>query len=159
MLRFCICRILGLALRGPSDRSRLLDRAELLWPGMTHGRKQNRLGNLKIWRTKGVRSQQSFSQSSAAPLHCTSLLKRPGKKPNSRQPGRLPSQLWQGYSIRKSKQVSPLSGRYIIIKIIFIATPVTAACNLWVFALSWHSPDWQHKACVCDKFSVRDSSY
>lgn len=156
MLSSCICEIFGLTLRGPCERSRLLDREVLLGPKMTHGRKQNGSGSLNIWRTKGVLSQQSFSQ---MPLpHCTSLLET-WKRPSSCQPGWLLSQLWQVYSICKSKQVSPLSWRYIITKIILIATPVTSVYNLWVFALSWHSPDWQSKACMCDKFSLRDSSH
>lgn len=80
------------------------------------------------------------------------------KEPASCQPGWLLSQLWQVYSICKSKQVSPLSWRYVIIKIILIATPATIAYNLLVFAFSWHGPGWQNKARMCDKFSVRDSS-
>lgn len=157
LLRFRICQIFGLSLPGPYEHSRLLGREVLLGPRMTHGWKQNRLGNLKIWRTEGMRSQQSFSQI-LPPLY--QFIKDTWKKKTSScQPGWLLSQLWLVYSICKSKQVSPLSWRYIIIKIILIATPATIAYNLLVFALSWHSPDLQNKVCMCDKFSARDSSH
>lgn len=153
--------VFALTLRGTCECSRLLDREVFLGPRTARGWKQNRLGNLKIRRTTGVCSQQSFSQNLPPLPHGTSLLKRPEKKkkiPRSCQPGWLLAELWQVCSICKSEQVSPLSWRHIIIKIIPIATPVTIAYNLWVFALSWHSPDWQNKACMCDKFSVRNSS-
>lgn len=51
----------ALTLRGTCECNRLLDREVLLGPRMACGWKQNRLGNLKIQRTKGVCSQQSFS--------------------------------------------------------------------------------------------------
>lgn len=62
MLRFCICQIFVLSLPGPYEHGTLLGREVLLGPRMTHDQKQNRLGNLKIWRTEGICSQQSFSQ-------------------------------------------------------------------------------------------------
>ncbi|XP_064884424.1 uncharacterized protein LOC135575309 isoform X2 [Columba livia] len=57
------CSPLGRAwTSGPYEHGTLLGREVLLGPRMTHDQKQNRLGNLKIWRTEGICSQQSFSQ-------------------------------------------------------------------------------------------------